>query len=144
MNNLPTPEEIHRNAVEHGWWEGPRHFLEMDALGISELSEAFEEYRNQKEGWEDRFYTELADFYIRGMDEHEAEKEGLIFNDAVENDLKIQHKIALLQASVSEHSTYETIPLLFNYFNKEKIIEAVIKKHEYNKTRPYRHGNKKC
>ena len=27
---------------------------------------------------------------------------------------------------------------------KIDIIEAVKKKHEFNKTRPYRHGNKKC
>ena len=95
------------NAVEHGWWEEKRHYLEMDALGVSELSEAFEEYRNQKEGWEERFYTELADFYIRGMDEHIAKKNDLITGNEIGNE--IPRKIARLQSFVCDHGTSRAI-----------------------------------
>ena len=38
--------EVHKNAVDHGWWEGERTFPEIVALIHSEVSEALEEYRN--------------------------------------------------------------------------------------------------
>ena len=39
-------EEVHKNAVNHGWWEKEREFPEVIALCHSELSEALEEYRS--------------------------------------------------------------------------------------------------
>ena len=36
--------EVHKNAVDHGWWEGERTFPEIVALIHSEVSEALEEY----------------------------------------------------------------------------------------------------
>ena len=35
--------EVHKNAVDHGWWEGERTFPEIVALIHSEVSEALEE-----------------------------------------------------------------------------------------------------
>ena len=40
-------EEIHRNAVEHGFWEEEPSFGEVVALCHSELSEALEAYRSR-------------------------------------------------------------------------------------------------
>lgn len=34
--------EVHKNAVDHGWWEGERTFPEIVALIHSEVSEALE------------------------------------------------------------------------------------------------------
>lgn len=40
--------EVHKNAVDHGWWEGERTFPEIVALIHSEVSEALEECRDGK------------------------------------------------------------------------------------------------
>ncbi|MBQ9168888.1 MAG: hypothetical protein IJX67_10860 [Oscillospiraceae bacterium] len=45
MNWNKKAQEVHRNAVEHGWWETPRPIYEIINLCISELSEALEEAR---------------------------------------------------------------------------------------------------
>ena len=101
--------EVHKNAVEHGWWEGERTFPEIVALIHSEVSEALEEYRNghgateiyfSDNGKPEGIAAELADVIIRVLD----------------------------------YCAYAGIDI-------ENVLEV---KHEYNKSRPYRHGGKKC
>ena len=101
--------EVHKNAVEHGWWEGERTFPEIVALIHSEVSEALEEYRNghgateiyfSDSGKPEGIAAELADVIIRVLD----------------------------------YCAYAGIDI-------ENVLEV---KHEYNKSRPYRHGGKKC
>lgn len=41
-------QEIHQNAVEHGWWEKPRTDGTIRSLLHCELSEAVEEYRAKR------------------------------------------------------------------------------------------------
>lgn len=38
MNINELAQEIHKNAVEHGWWERDRDFPEIAALIHSEIS----------------------------------------------------------------------------------------------------------
>lgn len=89
--------EIHKNAVEHGWWDKERPIPELLCLIHSEVSEALEAYRNNNS---EEMAEELADIIIRVLDM----AEGLKIN----------------------------------------IINEIIRKHEINKSREYRHGNKKC
>ncbi|MDY0388316.1 MAG: hypothetical protein RBT65_14595 [Methanolobus sp.] len=98
-------EEIHQNAVAHGWYAENRTFGDVIALCHSELSEALEAYRKD----DDMFYMEID------------KPEGI----AVE--------------------MVDCVIRIFDYLAGKNVdIERILKlKHEYNKNRPYRHGNKK-
>jgi NTP pyrophosphatase (non-canonical NTP hydrolase) len=116
-------KEIHENAVNHGWWEREREFGSLVALMHSELSEALEEHRNGKLSNE---------IYYSG--EHG----------------RYTHHIPLPEKGIDKP---EGIPIeladciirILDYCGKQgiDIDEAIRIKHEYNKTRPYRHGGKK-
>lgn len=105
MNINELAQDIHNNAVAHGWWEDERSVAEIVALCHSELSEALEAYRKgeslvwDNDGKPDGIAVEMVDCVIR----------------------------------------------IFDYLAREKVdIEQIIRiKHEYNKTRPYKHGGKK-
>ena len=106
-------EEIHANALAHGWWDDTKNYDERLAkipekilLVHCELSEAVEEFRNDKistyfgeDGKPEGVFVELADAVIR------------IFDLAGACGVDLEH-----------------------------LIEC---KHHYNKTRSHRHGNKK-
>jgi len=98
---IVSPEEIHQNAIDHGWYEDQRSVPELLCLIHSEVSEALEGYRNGvKDGEKGCLAEELADVVIRVFDM--AEAYGI------------------------------------------DIVNEINNKHEYNKTRPYRHGGKAC
>ncbi len=96
---------IHALAKEKGWWDTDRNVPEILCLIHSEVSEALEEYRNNRvldlyynKDKPEGMFVELADAVIRILDF--AEKTGI----------DLEHIITL--------------------------------KHQYNKTREYRHGGK--
>lgn len=67
-------EAVHNNAVDHGWHDEYKSFGDFIALMHSELSEAFEEYRNNKcyyyyeNGKPEGMAVELADCVLRIFD----------------------------------------------------------------------------
>ena len=115
-------KEVHQNAVKHGWWEEDRHIGSLLMLMVSELSEALEEYRNGHKPTETYYSTKS-------------------FGNTVTSDKKLPG-----------YDKPEGIPIeladciirILDYCGKEgiDIDEAIRIKHEYNKTRPYRHGGK--
>lgn len=96
--------EVHKNAVEHGWWEGERTFPEIVALihcGSRPYDPENPNARCSAQSKKpERIAAELADVIIRVLD----------------------------------YCAYAGIDI-------ENVLEV---KHEYNKSRPYRHGGKKC
>lgn len=122
MNLTEFAKEVHDNAVAHGWWEKERSFGEIIALCHSELSEALEEYRdNQPQAYAIRIEPELE--IITSLDDFRPDEkpEGIAVELA------------------------DCIIRILDYCGRENIdIERIVKiKHEFNKSRPYKHGGKK-
>ncbi len=60
-----SPESIHQNAIDHGWYEEPHEIGTSLALIHSEVSEALEALHNHDQA---KFAEELADVIIRTFD----------------------------------------------------------------------------
>lgn len=71
-------DEAHDNAVKHGWWDRPVTLGEKLLLVVTEVSEAFEEFRDGREpdeiyyshlGKPEGVPVEIADIFIRLADD---------------------------------------------------------------------------
>ncbi|QGJ90111.1 pyrophosphatase [Mycobacterium phage Indlulamithi] len=136
------------NSKAHGWYEpymqqatvdgdtvnvlGQRNFGEVMALITSEVSEAFEEFRNGDD--QTRIY-----YKAKRPDGSEWKWEGpqqLTDNETGEQTLGKPEGIAAELADV--------LIRVLDYVGAYgiPISDAVLQKHHYNQTRPYRHGGK--
>lgn len=123
--------EVHQNAVDHGWWETEREFGTIIALCHSELSEALEEHRSGKPTF----------YYVVEMDDGNGGTYPAIRTDIISNDDFKGEKPEGVAVELAD-----CIIRILDYCGHAgiDIEEAITVKHEYNKTRPYRHGGKKC
>lgn len=71
MNWNEFAQEVHQNAVEHGWWDRPITFGDIVSLCHSEISEALEEFRA---GRPMVYFVETNGFVVTAMDERQGEK----------------------------------------------------------------------
>ncbi len=132
--------EVHNNAIEHGWWDEEKTFPEIIALIHSEVSEALEEYR--------KVCSETEIYYTGNKC---AESGGLCVSDAPDVMCEYPYDPRLCDSYVIGKP--EGIPIeladviirILDYcaFAGIDIEEAIQIKHEYNKTRPYKHGGKR-
>lgn len=137
-------KEIHKNAVAHGWWEEDRGFPEIIALCHSELSEALEEYRNGRPNvyFPCKLNGDVCDEYVEY--ESEETKNEYACDRAFKSGEPCEHISDKPEGIAVEMA--DCIIRILDWCGKEGIdIDAIItQKHEYNKSRPYRHGGKKC
>lgn len=147
--------EVHENAVKHGWWEqDDRPFGELLALVHSEISEALEEYRNGRAPRETYFsgsvkiknplfpkydgvYTATAP--VRGERRYKIDEDGFALTDDGDKSFVvikpegIPSELADIVIRVLDIADHYGIDLQ----------QAILDKHSYNVTRPYKHGGKK-
>jgi hypothetical protein len=124
-------KEVHKNAVEHGWWDKPRRFGEIIALCHSELSEALEEYRNGRPMfWQSCSSANGAPCMKDGCGDW---NEGVCELNAI-GDKPEGVAVEMIDCIIR----------ILDWCGKEGVdIEGLLQlKHEYNKTRPYKHGGK--
>lgn len=86
MQITEIQEQVHRTAIEHGWWDKPRSTGEVLMLMVTEISEAMEAYRSgngesDKIAGFSKIEEELADVIIRLLDF--AGKEGMNIEGAL-------------------------------------------------------------
>ena len=111
-------DAIHKNAVDHGWWENPRSFGEIIALCHSELSEALEEDRAGRP-------------MIYGCCGY------CNYDDTCE------HEKTCKPEGVATEMIDCLIRILDWCGHAGVDVDELVKiKHEYNTTRPYKHGKK--
>ncbi|MFU0828612.1 MAG: Nucleotide pyrophosphohydrolase [Lachnoclostridium sp.] len=115
-------KEVGKNADAHGWWDEERTFGELIALCHSELSEALEEYRKGKKPNETYYsakehgMTVISKTKQPGYDKPEG----------------IPSELADVIIRICDMCHHYGIDLK----------KALLEKHEYNKSRPYKHGGK--
>lgn len=115
-------KEVHQNAVDHGWYDEHRTFRDIVALCHSELSEALEEYRKRMP----------AVYFV---------------DETADTDGDIETDMSRYKGQKLEGIAIEMIDCMLRILDWLGSIEVDIEnllrlKHEYNKTRPYKHGGK--
>lgn len=140
MNYNELAKEIHNNAVAHGWWEQERSFGEIIALCHSELSEALEEHRDGRPlVWSACVPTDVF-AGCKHMIHCKSAKSNLGCKSPF---VHCQYRDAKPEGIAVEMA--DCIIRILDWCGKEGIdIDEIIRiKHEFNKTRPYKHGGKK-
>lgn len=132
-------KEVHENAVAHGWWEEERGLPEVLMLCVSELAEALEEYRNGRPTL----------YYPRNAGGVCCEEDGSAHCGSRPYNPNNPEAPCSAQSKKPEGVAVELadcVIRILDYCGHAGIDleEAIRIKHEYNKSRPYRHGGKKC
>ena len=157
MDIRKLQKDIHLNACDHGWWETERPVPEILCLIHSEVSEAFEAFENKDD---ENFAEEIADIAIRLADSAEGYNIDLI--DTIRLDLSesVTESLCNINLAVSKaleafrNHDKDDFEAKFKYIfsvlagvaleYKIDLESEILKKHEINKTRSYKHGGKKC
>ncbi|UOW92979.1 MazG-like nucleotide pyrophosphohydrolase [Mycobacterium phage Leopard] len=134
-------EVVSKCAHEHGWWEGgERNMGEMIALMHSELSEGLEAWRDGEPMlWYDYGQNNGKPCGIPEIDTAPVVPAALVDVGDVGEGATVRGKPCGLASEFADTiirilNTCETLGI--------PITSALVHKHAYNRTRPYRHGGK--
>jgi len=120
--------EAHKNAVEHGFYEIVPSVPERLMLMVSELSEALEEFRDRNP----------AQYVVREESmcpQIESNKRMIVStSDWRPGEKPEGYGVELADCIIRILDTCAHLGI--------DIGKLIVKKHEYNKTRPYKHGGK--
>ena len=128
--------DVHENAVRHGWYAEPRTFGDELALIHSEVSEVLEEFRNGHE------FTET--YYTCKAPGHDCTT---VKNCGRNEEIRTCNNGCSEKYGKPEGIPAELADIIIRVLDVSEahgidIEAALIEKHEFNKTRPYKHGNK--
>lgn len=130
MNIRELQKQVHQLAKDKGWYDtGARPPLELYALIMSELGEAVNEVRKNLDPI--YFYEKNTDVHISKDMAKACNQNGFNFSEYKPEGEAIE--LADVVIRILDYCEYVGIDLQ----------EAIELKHNYNKTRPYRHGMKK-
>lgn len=157
-------QEVHQNAVTHGWWQDTRPLEEVLCLIHCELSEAIEEERAGRgmiwtgpDGKPEGIAIELLDAVIRCLDymahneiEYTAKQRRIYELFAQTANLpglvcschRTLSEIAIAPASQFSFLFSQFISKILPWLEVRGVSweQEIKRKHEYNKTRPFKHG----
>ncbi len=133
-----TAKAIHENAKAKGWWENSnRNFGEALALIHSEVSEALEAWRDGDD------MTDIHMQYPESIELQNVDGETLaIFPNEVDTEASRPAPKPVGVASELADVVIRIFDLAIGF--NIPIVDAILEKHNYNQTRPFRHGNKKA
>lgn len=130
-------EAVRANNFQKGWRgeDSPkRNVGELTALLHSEVTEAFESYRNNEPG-----------LWYKYPNNVKSDLPLIPFEDCLIGD----HHDGEMVMGKPEGMAAELADVIIRVLDFADeydlpIVEAVLNKHAYNQSRPYRHGHKKC
>lgn len=137
--------DVFKNAKEHGWHEEKREVGTVIALMHSELSEALEFARNEQK---------LAKKGINALHHYTGVLPIGLLNFpkriiSTEEGVPIASNIPTKHANKPDGYLVELADTVIRIFDEvgsrglgKEFVEVLLEKHEYNKTRPFKHGNK--
>jgi NTP pyrophosphatase (non-canonical NTP hydrolase) len=122
-------QAAYENSKDHGWYDDKRTPLEIHMLIVSEVAEATEEVRNGKPSLYFKCKT------AGDADYTESQLESLVQSGHNAEDIKPEGEAIELA---------DVVIRVMDYFGAKgwDLEKAILYKHQYNKTRPFKHGNK--
>ena len=125
-------KEIHDNAVAHGWWEDDRSLSEILMLIVSELAEALEEARAGRP----------MVWHMCTYDGKPCDVDDCTAGEDDDGDCAVGRRYEKPEGIAVE--VIDALIRILDWCGKEGLdVDALVReKHEYNKTRPYKHGKK--
>jgi NTP pyrophosphatase (non-canonical NTP hydrolase) len=122
MDIKAISQEIHENNKIKGFYDEPKNIGEMLMLIVTEVSEAMEADRKSK------FYNKSLDYV--------SHNQGDFFESIFEQHCKntFEDELADIVIRVMDMAIFKDIDLEWH----------ILQKIRYNKTRPHKHGGKKC